>query len=73
MSDNESRDVPRVALGLLLSQEENRQFLVECRKNPERNQSSNLEEAGQCDAAKEEKFDGIWTFRRVGVAAGVDG
>jgi len=42
MSDNGSWDVPRVTLGFLRSQEENRQFLVKCRKNQEENQSSNL-------------------------------
>jgi hypothetical protein len=47
MSDNGSCDVPRVALGLLLSQEENRRFLVECRKKPERNQGSNLKRIGE--------------------------
>ena len=42
MSDNGVWDVPRVTLGFLMSQEENRLFLVKCLKNPQRNQSSNL-------------------------------
>lgn len=45
MSDNGSKDVPRVTPGFLMSQEKNLRFLVECQKNPEENQSSNLEES----------------------------
>jgi len=66
MSDNERCDVPRVTLGFLRSQEENRRFLVKCQKNPEENQSSNLEEARECDG--EGEWHGVWKSQRDGAA-----
>jgi hypothetical protein len=59
MSDNGAGDVPRVTLGFLRSQEENRRFLVECLKNPHRNQSSNLSREPENGMA-EERERGVW-------------
>lgn len=60
MSDNGAGDVPRVTLGFLKSQEENRQFLVKCPKNPEKNQSSNLWRERENDGRREGKHE-LWT------------
>ena len=64
MSDNEAGDVPRVTLGFLMSQEENRQFLVKYREKPEENQSSNLYSAPENGTAKEREH-GVRTIRRL--------